>query len=462
MPIAIAATYDAVLSRVRLAVSGLGAITRRNLARDPSATALTYWVGMGSASRTAATDATLAHEGSTSAKFTLTTTGSGGARVSVDPATDPIAAGETVRWSVWVYATRAVNWQPYWERTGTTYRGGAAGSSVAVPANTWTKITGSATFDATNATEVGATHGFGALASSGLLSGDIYWFDEALVEKGVAALGSWFSGATPDTAAIDYAWAGTTNASTSTQTTAAAATVTVDRSTDGIFWTTVRGASALIPSASAVAADDYEFPVGVLVTYRARGYTAGGALIGTATTTITPAPAGVWLKNATRPYLNRVVTVHQYSDVDRPARGGVLEVIGRRDPVAVTDVRGSRRFDLTLRADTTDEVEALELALSFGDPVYLQPPAGSPVPGPLHAFVGDVTTGKGGEHQLEMRFLTLPLTEVEAPDSSIVGASITWAGVTAAYASWSAVTAARATWLALMESVSTPADEVVG
>jgi hypothetical protein len=180
------------------------------------------------------------------------------------------------------------------------------------------------------------------------------------------------------------------------------------------------------------------------------------------TATVTPALDGVWLKNAARPYLNRIVRVHQYSAITRPARGGVLDVIGRRDPVAVTDVRGSRRFDLILRADTADEVEALELALSFGDPVYLQPPAGSPVPGPLYAFVGDVTTDKGGEHQLELRFLTLPLTEVETPDPSIVGATITWGGVAAAYATWSAVTSAKATWLALLETISDPGDEVVG
>lgn len=239
-----------------------------------------------------------------------------------------------------------------------------------------------------------------------------------------------------------------------------ASSVRVQRSTDGVAWTTVRGASALTPTAQTLY--DYEYTPGVVNTYRAQALTAGGAVIATATTTITHAPAGVWLKNAARPYLNRAVTVHQYSDITRPARGGVLEILGRRDPVAVTEVRGSRRFDLILRADTTDEVAAIELALSFGDPVYLQPPAGSAVPGPLWAFVGDVTTDKGGEHQLPLRFLTLPLIEVEAPDAAIVGTGITWAGVTGAYATWSAVTAAKATWLALMESISDPADEVVG
>lgn len=223
----------------------------------------------------------------------------------------------------------------------------------------------------------------------------------------------------------------------------------------------VRGGSP-DPLVDPLRVDDYEFTDGVINTYQMKVYDAGDALVYTVTATVTPVLTGVWLKNITRPYLNRIVRVHQYSDIDRPARGGILEVLGRRDPVAITDVRGSRRFDLVLRADTADEVEALELALSFGDTVYLQPPAGSPVPGPLHAFVGDVNISKGGEHQLELRFLTLPLTEVEAPDETILGSTITWAGVTGAYATWAEVAAAKATWLALMESISEPADEVVG
>lgn len=455
-------TYDPALARVRVAVTGLGASTRRNLARDPSATAMTRVVGMGSAGRTAATDAAFGHDGASSAKFTLTSTGSAGARFSVNATTDPIAAGDTVRWSVWVYATRAVNWQPYWERVDGVYRGGPGGSNVAVAANTWTKITGSYAFDANTATDVGTTHGFGALASSGLLSGDIYWFDEALIEKGVAALGAYFSGATPDVgAAIDYAWTGTANDSTSTEATAAATSVTVDRSTNGTAWTVVRGAAAVVPSANAVTVDDYEFPDGVLVTYRARGYTAG-ALGSTTTGTITTGMAGVWLKSVTRPFLNRAVTVTDFGDVTTPSRGSVVDVLGRRLPVAVSGVRGSRAFDLVLRAADADAVEQLALMLSFGDTMFLHVPANCPLPSGGHFHVGDVTERRPPKHDSFARYFTLPLIEVDAPDAGIVGATITWAGVVSAYATWSAVTTAKASWLALNESISAPADEVVG
>jgi hypothetical protein len=45
--------------------------------------------------------------------------------------------------------------------------------------------------------------------------------------------------------------------------------VLIERSTDGVTWATVRGGSALTPTAGAVSVDDYEFPDGVPVTYRA-------------------------------------------------------------------------------------------------------------------------------------------------------------------------------------------------
>lgn len=223
----------------------------------------------------------------------------------------------------------------------------------------------------------------------------------------------------------------------------------------------VRGGTRDAVSADTIRVEDYEFTDGVENTYELRAY-AGDTLVGTARAVVTPALGAVWLINVARPYLNRIVTVHQYSDITRPARGGVLDVLGRRDPVAITDVRGSRRFDLTLKADTTEEVEALDLALSFGDPVFLQVPAGSPVPGPMHAFVGDVTISKGGEHQYELRFLTLPLTEVDAPAAGIVGATVTNAGILSAFATCADVLAFFATCLDLLQYVSNPVDEVVG
>lgn len=222
------------------------------------------------------------------------------------------------------------------------------------------------------------------------------------------------------------------------------------------------GAITGLTSASTITLDDYEFTDAVANRYEALIYDAAGTLLATWTVTITPTLNGVWLKNVARPYLNRLVEVFNYEDVTTPTRSGVFDIVARRLPVAVTELRGSRRVNIVLLARTTAAVRELEDILSFGDPVFLHTPATSLVPGPMHAVIGDVTESLGGRHQEQRRYLTLPLTEVGAPDPVIVGATITWAGVTAAYATWSALIAARPTWLALLESISAPTDEMVG
>lgn len=227
----------------------------------------------------------------------------------------------------------------------------------------------------------------------------------------------------------------------------------------------VRGSD--LGAATSGVAYDYEFAPGVANRYALYNYEADGSgieVVSSDPQDTVPVLDGVWLKSIARPFLNRIVTVHDYSDVARPARGGVFEVIGRRDRVAVTEVRGSREFELTLKAATLAEVDEIETFLSFGDVVLLQPPAGSPVPGPMYAWVGDLTRSKGGRHTTELRFLTLPLTEVAAPDPAVVGYTVTWAGVVAAWASWDDVLDDPdvPTWADLSQYVSDPEDEIVG
>jgi len=227
--------------------------------------------------------------------------------------------------------------------------------------------------------------------------------------------------------------------------------------------TVVRGSD--IGAATGGVVYDYEFAPGAANRYALYNYDAlGGGLevVGSDPQDTVPVLDGVWLKSIARPFLNRIVTVHDYSDVTRPARGAVFDVLGRRDRVAVTEVRGARELEITLKASTLAEVDELETFLSFGDVVLLQPPAGSHVPGPLYAWVGDVVRSKGGQHQLELRFLTLPLTEVAAPDPAVVGYTATIAGILAAFATCADVLATFATCQALLEWVSDPEDEIVG
>lgn len=174
---------------------------------------------------------------------------------------------------------------------------------------------------------------------------------------------------------------------------------------------------------------------------------------------ITPTLDTVWLKNLGRPFLNRAVTVTDWSDVERPSRNGVFDIVGRTMPVAVTDLRSSRRFDLVLTTTTPDEADEIDLCLASGDPILVHVPADCVIPG-MYAVVGDVTLSRRNPRS-SRRYLTLPLVEVAAPGPDVIGATNTWASVIASYATWADLISAAATWQDVLDGVADPDDVVV-
>ncbi|MFI6228876.1 hypothetical protein ACIBCR_16355 [Micromonospora echinospora] len=239
---------------------------------------------------------------------------------------------------------------------------------------------------------------------------------------------------------------------------------TVERSIDGIRWTTVRGGASVAVSAGAVSLDDYEFVDRVANTYRVTAYDGGGVQVDQESASITPALDGVWLKSLARPFLNRVVQVRGYGEVTRRSRAGVFDVIGRSYPIAVTEVRGSRQWVLEVVTDTTEDASDLDLLLASGDVLLVHVPAASgrvsAVPGGYVA-VGDVRLVTPPTVDLVQRVFALPCVEVAAPGPDVVGATSTWQTVLSTYATWADVMAEHATWADLMELVGDPTDVIV-
>lgn len=178
--------------------------------------------------------------------------------------------------------------------------------------------------------------------------------------------------------------------------------------------------------------------------------------IGSDQAALTPRLSTIWIKNPQRPYLNRTVTVTDFSDVTRPARAGVFEVISRRAPVAVTDVQGSRRYTLTVTTPGLDAAADLDAVLASGEPVLVQVPDGCPVPG-MYAVVGDT---KQSRHSMRTRrrFFTLPLTEVAAPDPTIVGETVLWVDIVASFATWADLVGDEPTWTDVVDRIGSPTD----
>jgi hypothetical protein len=147
--------------------------------------------------------------------------------------------------------------------------------------------------------------------------------------------------------------------------------------------------------------------------------------------------------------------------VTRPARTGVFDIIGRSFPVAVNDVRKSRRWPLLLQTVTADERDMLTLLFASGDVILIQTPAACANLVPT----GYVSVGDVDQSWHPLRPLTVthaaPVIEVAEPGPDVVGAAQTWATVLATYASWSAVLAAHADWADLLTLVGDPSEVIV-
>lgn len=235
----------------------------------------------------------------------------------------------------------------------------------------------------------------------------------------------------------------------------------VTRSVDGFATsTTVRGGAEAPVSGGVFALDDYEFPAGIEITYRIESYDGDDVLVETFEDTITQDLDKVWVKVVARPFLNRAVTVFDFGDVERSARTGVFDVVGRSFPVAVSDLRGSRRVTLEVLTETVADATDFDLLLASGEPVFVHVPSTSQVPAGYWT-VGDTAERKFDKTTSARRVFTLGLTEVAPPGPDVVGASGTWQSVISEFTTWQDVLDAEATWDDLLELIGDPSEVVV-
>jgi len=184
------------------------------------------------------------------------------------------------------------------------------------------------------------------------------------------------------------------------------------------------------------------------------------------TASITPTITEVWLKSITSPFLNRSFRcMPNHSDIQRGDKTGIFEILDRSYPVAVTDKRQSRSGEIELITDTTQEWEDLDFILSAGQPMFLQTPAGHPWP-TMHVVIGTTSMRRPLRrmpdcNNVDYRVFRLPLREVAAPGSTVVGSTITWQGVLNSYATWQDVVTGETSWFDLMQNIGTPADVIV-
>lgn len=186
--------------------------------------------------------------------------------------------------------------------------------------------------------------------------------------------------------------------------------------------------------------------------------------LSTDTGSITPTITGVWLKDITKPFLNRILDcIPNQTPITRRARNGVFPIVGRTFPVAVTDIRLARELTIEVITQTTQEREELDLITLTGDTFFIQTPPGNPLP-TMYVVIGDISARRPLRNQVcgnDWRVFTLPLTEVAPPSSDLVGSLGTWQTVVNTYATWADVIAAHSTWSSLLTLVGSPGEVVV-
>lgn len=167
-----------------------------------------------------------------------------------------------------------------------------------------------------------------------------------------------------------------------------------------------------------------------------------------------PNMTSVWLKNVLRPNLNRPITPVGRIEITRKSRSGVFPIVGRSNPITVTDVRGSREFVLNVSVADAAERDEITNTLATGDTMYLHVPAGGPVSS-VFVLVGDTAWSD------ELFTYQLPMTEVAEPDGTLVGDTVLWVDVVVEFATWTDLIAAESTWSDVVSQIADGSSVIV-
>lgn len=202
---------------------------------------------------------------------------------------------------------------------------------------------------------------------------------------------------------------------------------------------------------------DYECPLEVDVTYTLTPNTGSPVTSGLVYVWTNDQGSIYWLKNVASASQNVTVNVASMSDVSRKARVlGRYDVLGRANPVVVSDVRGGREGAFSLFTETLEEAAAVRDLLSTGFVLFLQCPRRVNFPD-MYFVAGDATetwlTAMGEERMFEV-----PFTEVDAPTDDLVAVGANSWALVVQFGTWNNLKNKRATWLDVLNLPYTTAD----
>lgn len=219
----------------------------------------------------------------------------------------------------------------------------------------------------------------------------------------------------------------------------------------------VRGASGYAPAGSSIAAFfDYEGPLGVAFYYQLVG---DGATIATSgSITIPVAPDTYWIKNLAIESQSAMVKVSKMSPVTRGGR--VLAnspVLGRKNPIVVTDVRGGRTGTMTLYTLDSTGASGIEGLFAAGGTLLFQAPYQYGFKD-MYFVAKDLTEEWAFLAGDFTRLWSFDFIEVDSPSADLsVLSTNSWATVVN-FGTWQKVATKRTSWLAVLQQPWTTAD----
>ena len=223
---------------------------------------------------------------------------------------------------------------------GAAANGAPQGTAVAVPANTWTRLSAAVTVPAGSTSMTLA-----AVAAAGpsfvqWAAADTLDVQGALIEA--SSLGTYFDGRT-----VGAAWAGAADAS--------ASVLTIEGT-----WTS----------------SDFEAPADTAFHYTVKdssGTTLDSAVL------VLPSLSVAWLKHPTRPDWNIQLNLTEMPDLTRVAVSGIFPILGRDTPIAITMPRQAATSATPLRwlTETAADLVAVLRIFADGSVLLLSIPGGN-------------------------------------------------------------------------------------
>ncbi|MEU3686981.1 hypothetical protein [Streptomyces narbonensis] len=204
--------------------------------------------------------------------------------------------------------------------------------------------------------------------------------------------------------------------------------------------------------------EDYEAPLGTRVSYAIRWTNADGTVRSsslftqTITAPVIPDPDYVWFKSPGNPALNTMVLMEAPLKWSRAARSARYDVVGRKNPIHKSDVRGGRTAGLTILVWDPSSNALFDSLLDSGLPVLIQAMPGYGIEGNLYLAVGDSDVEQlSPDARVPGWRWSLAVTEVDRPEGGLQGSALTtWQSIYDGYATWEDLFDAHETWVTVL------------